>query len=385
MNIAAIRKEDCCGCAACFSVCPVEAINMRVDEKGFSYPQINAEKCIKCGLCYKVCAEKGIYFTQDVHAYAAKSNDLSVLKKATSGGVSFEFAKSILLNDGVVYGVVYNEEYEANHARISSIDECYKLFGSKYVQSDSKDSMKKLCEDLKVGKQVIYFGTSCYVAGLLSLLKKKGISTENLITVDLICHGVPSPKLFREYIEFLKMDKRGFQKFDFRTKKLPWGYGSKNFGCTIYYRDGKEETDTAKARLFLNLFFSNNCIREHCNNCEYCGVNKPSDITIADYWGLKEQHPDFFDEKGVSAVITHNEKGDRFFKGCDIDWIESTVDKISIKQANMSHPSPRSTSYDEFWNDYKKGGFMKVARKYGGYNIKGIVKHSRFYKKLTGK
>ena len=211
-------------------------------------------------------------------------------------------------------------------------------------------------------------------------MEQKKCSTEKLITVDLICHGVPSPKIFRDYIAFLNKGSKRLDHFSFRTKKFPWGYGSKSFGCTIYWKNGREETDSARARLFLNLFFSNNCIRKHCHFCEYCGFDKPADITIADYWGLKEAHPTFFDERGVSAVITHNDKASQFFKSTDVLWVDSSIEKISLKQANMSHPSPQSAQCNEFWKDYNKGGFMAVAKKYGGYNIKGIIHRSWMFK-----
>jgi len=194
----------------------------------------------------------------------------------------------------------------------------------------------------------------------------------------LICHGVPSPGLFDDYIGFLKKDNL-FDHFEFRTKKMPWGYGSKNFGCTIYRKDGSQKIDTVKARMFLKLFFSNNCIRPYCHACPYTSIRKPADITLADYWGLKEEHPEFMDEKGVSAVITHNEKGDSYFRSCDISWIDSSVEKIAHKQANLDHPSPKSKTYDDFWNVYRVSGFEGVARKYGDYNLKGYIKHTKIY------
>lgn len=209
------------------------------------------------------------------------------------------------------------------------------------------------------------------------MLRTRKISDDKLYTVDFACHGVPSPKLFADYIAFLKRDPL-FQRFAFRTKKLPWGYGSATYGCTIFRKNGTSETDTDKARLFLEFFFSNHCLRPSCYGCRYATINKPSDITMMDYWGLKDAHPDFFDEAGVSAVITRTDKGDRFFNTANLERIESTIEKIQKKQLNLKQPSPRSEQYDAFWQDYEKNGFMYVAKKYCGYSavkrIKRMIK-----------
>lgn len=380
MTCESIIKEKCCGCTACVAICPHNAVKMVADEQGFLYPKINKSICIDCGLCKDVCGFNNQYETQtEKHAYAAKHKDISIQRKSSSGGVAYALTKKMIDNRGVVYGVIYDSKQHVIYYRASSIDSINLFHGSKYVQAEiGETTFTKIKDDLEKNIPVLFIGTSCYVNGLLSFLRKKRVNMEKLTSCDLICHGVPSPKLFEDYIGFLKKET-DFDHFEFRTKIKPWGKGSKNFGCTIYKKNKRPITDSMKARIFLSLFFSNNCLRPHCYSCEYTGVNKPADITIADYWGVDKEHPEFFDINGVSAVITHSIKGEEFFKSSDIIFVESSIDKITRKQANMYKPSKRSDDYELFWNIYKKSGFVGVARKFGGYNIKGFIVRSKLY------
>lgn len=378
MNVQSIEKKDCCGCTACAYVCPTKAIEMKPDEKGFIYPIVN-ERCINCGMCVKVCEDKKSYNTC-YSGYAVKNTDKEVLDKSSSGGVSYALCKAIIDMGGVVYGVAYTDDYQVVTKRAQTIEECYAFYGSKYVQTNPEDTFAAAFEDLKNGKRVLYFGTSCHIAGLYSFLKTRKCSLENLYTVDLICHGVPSPLLFKEYIDFLRKDGRGFEGFSFRTKKFPWGYGSANFGCTIYWKNNKCEVETARSKIFLKLFFSNNCLREYCHTCPYAGINKPADLTIADYWGIKDEHPEFYDSHGVSAVLVQTKKGEELLKNLqDVDLLESSIDKIKRKQGNLNVPSPKNPESDVFWEKYHTHGFEEIAKDYGGYNFEGKLKSTRLY------
>lgn len=373
-----ISKEQCCGCSGCLTVCPKNAITMQFDEQGFLYPDVNCNICTGCDLCVSVC-ETEIKNSFTPLAYAVKSDDEDVLKQSSSGGISSALCELFIGMGGVVYGVAYNDMHAAVTVRAETTDECKKFCGSKYVQTNPLSTIEEVKKDLLDGKNVLYFGTACHVNGLLSVLSTQNIKTDKLLTVDLICHGVPSPKLFGEYIDFLKKDKR-FKRFSFRTKKIGWGNGSISFAPTIFYNNGKEETDTLKARAYLKLFFSNNCLRPSCYNCRYIGINKPGDITIADYWGLKNEHPEFFDSRGVSAVIIHTAKGKRVFDSLTgIERILSTVEKVSRKQGNMRKPSPKADTYEQFWKDYHEKGFIFVMKKYGGYSnlnrLKNMIKN----------
>ncbi len=374
-NVKCIEKSECCGCSACKAVCPKKAITMKPDTEGFLYPEIN-DKCINCGLCLKTCKNKINYInnTKNIKAFAAKNNNDDVLKKSSSGGISNALCEYFIKKNGVVYGVVYNENNEVIVEREESINDIEKLYGSKYVWANPKDTFEQVYDDLKKDKLVLFISTSCFVAGLKSFLNIKKCNLDKLFTVDLICHGTPSPALFKDYINYLK-NKYNFDHFEFRTKIHPWGYGSKNFGCTIYEENGKAIVDTIDSKLYLQLFFSNYALRPHCHNCEFASVNKPADITIADYWGIKDEHPDFFDEKGVSALLIRTTKGENLLKSLDnVTYIESSIEKISKKQANLNNPSPIKEDRDEFWNLYYKKGFKTISKKYAGLSIKNKLK-----------
>lgn len=366
-----INKNACCGCGGCAEVCPKNAITMQFDEQGFLYPAVNEKLCVNCGLCVNVCKTE-IKHEFAKEAYAAKNTDNEVLKKSSSGGIAWALCKYFINAGGTVYGVAYDEKHAVITQRAETLEECEKFCGSKYVQTNPKNTLAEIKKDLAAGRYVLYFGTPCHVRGVLAAMKNA--DTERLLTVDLICHGVPSPKLFGEYINFLNKNKK-FKSFAFRTKNTQWGNGSKSFATTIYYNNGKKETDTVKSRAFLRMFFSNNCLRPSCYNCKYIGKNKPADITIADYWGLKDEHPDFFDTRGVSAVMIHTDKGKEIFTGLtDVEKIPSTVDKICKKQGNMHRSSSKPDSYECFWKEYNKKGFMFVLKKYGGYSVSIRIK-----------
>ncbi len=374
-SILSVKEEECCGCSACKSICPKKAIAMKPNSEGFDYPKVN-DNCINCGLCLKVCKNKTNFIesNQNLKVYAAKNKDINILKKSSSGGISRALCDYFIKNKGIVYGVIYNENNEVIVEREESEKDLEKLYGSKYVWANPCDTFEQVYNDLKNSKKVLFIATSCFVAGLKSFLNLKKCDIDNLFTVDLVCHGTPSPLLFKDYIQYLE-DKYDFDHFEFRTKYHPWGYGSKNYGCTIYKKDGTSIVDTIDSRLYLQIFFSDYALRPHCHNCEFASINKPSEITIADYWGLKDEHPDFFDENGVSAVITHNKKGEQLIKELDnICYIESTIEKVSKKQANLNHPCPIREDRNEFWNLYYKKGFKSICKKYTDLNFKRKLK-----------
>lgn len=384
MDISQVSKENCSGCSACVSICPQKALSLKADEQGFLYPFIEEEKCINCGFCMKV--HNGIEciaHREDIVCYAAKNRNVDTLKKSSSGGISAAIAKQFIDDGGVVFGVIYDENYNVVTRRLNSLEELESLYGSKYVQTDLKDTLVECYKDLCNGLKVAFFGTSCHISGLLSFLSAKKCDTSKLLTIDLICHGVPSPLLFRDYVNWLK-ENPYFYRYDFRTKYKPWGYGSRNFGCAITYKKKNRYRvviDSVKSRVPLNVFFSNNCLRPHCYNCPYIGIDKPADITIADFWGCNQEEPDFFSESGVSAVIVHSDKARLVLsENPSIEIKETTSDKICKKQGNLHFASKKAASYDLFWKQYKSKGFKAVARKYGGYNLMGLIRCSFIHK-----
>ena len=373
-----INKTDsgeCSGCTACYAICPQNAIIMKANEQGFKVPDICHEKCIECGLCDSVCpVNNKRIFTHKAY-YAAKNIDNIVRTISSSGGVSSAICKWIIMNGGAVYGVQYDDNFKVVTKRAVTSEQCDAFKGSKYVQTDEKNTFRETENDLREGRWVAFFSTSCHINGLINYLSQKNVSATKLITVDLICHGVPSPLIFREYIEFLNK-KKAIKQFDFRTKERGWGKGSWNFGCRILYRDGKKEVDTLKSRLFLNLFFGNYCLRPNCYGCIYSGNGRAADITIADFWGINEAIPEFADTNGISLVMVQNKKGDAFLKQLDeLEIVQVTEEKAARKQANMHRPSPKNIMYEQFWKDYKEKNFKYIIKKYASYTVIGKIKY----------
>lgn len=372
------NKEHCCGCSACLAICGKNAIIFHKDEQGFYYPQVNEELCVECGLCVDVCPDSHPIINLLSKCYAAKRKDTKKAYTSTSGGFAASLSEHIVKRGGVVYGVCYGPFPKVVNRRASTFEELEDFKGSKYVQSHSQNTFSEVAEDLKAGLEVAYFATSCTVNGLLCFLQKRKINTERLITIDLICHGVPSPGVFEEYIGWLSRKQR-VNNFLFRTKLSGWGGGSNCFHPTIQYDSGNE-FDTPRSLAFQTLFFSNNCLRPFCYRCPYAGHGRAGDLTIADYWRVEQVHPDFFDKAGVSLVFVNTGKGQHSFSSLtDMDTLESNVKFASYGQSNMRQPSPKSMSYEQFWNDYTDHGIGYILKHYAYLDNWTLLK--RFIKK----
>lgn len=385
LNISCVDKNNCCGCKACLSVCPRNAIVFDTDDCGFAYPVIQDDKCVGCGLCLDVCKCSEEYKYPILECYAAKCVDKKIVLNSSSGGVMYSFFKQVIDNGGVVFAAAFNSELELVYQKANTIRECMPFHGSKYVQADSRDSFIAIEKALKDERQVLYVGTSCYVARLKAYLNMKKCSVENLITVDFICHGVPSPGIFKEYVEWINKNNevetvmfRNKMKHSGEKLETPWKFG--RYNCAILYKNGKREVNTLKSRVFLNLFTSNNCLRSNCYSCRYTCEEKPADITVSDFWGIEEAHPEFADNYGVSAIMVHTENGKCFLEGSsDLLVMNSCIEKISKKQGMLRSPAKKGEQYDDFWALYKKNGFISIAKKYGDYGIIGWLRNSKLY------
>lgn len=373
-SISKLPKEDCCGCTACYSVCGKHAISMERDEQGFVYPKVDEKLCSQCGLCSKVCPGLSPKAKKPIRAYGVKHKVLEEQISSTSGGFAAALAENVIEQGGVVYGVVYKDVKFVQTCRIDRKEDLWRLKGSKYVQTEIGETFSQVLSDLKAQKAVAYFGTSCHIDGLQNYLQIKKADTSSLVTVDLICHGVPSPMLFEQYIDFLSR-RKPVSRFYFRTKAVGWGFGSKTYSPSVRYTDGEKVCSTPRSLAFLQLFFSNNCLRPHCYQCPYAGKGRVADFTIADFWGLSFLHPDKFDKNGVSLVLTNTEKTERILKAMDnIDSFETTIENANMKQANQRHPSPKASTYNEFWAVYQRGGIEGILKKYTWLNRKANLK-----------
>ena len=325
------EKDKCCGCYACYNICPKNAIEMKVDEKGFKYPFVNKDKCINCGLCEKVCPIiNKTKIDNEPKAYACINNDDKVRSASSSGGIFTLLAENILSKSGVVFGAAFDENMIVKHFMVDRPEDLYKFRGSKYVQSQIGDTYKLAKKALEEGKYVLFTGTPCQIEGLKSYLMK---DYDKLYTQDIICHGVPSPLVWEKYkngIEGKENDK--IINVNYRNKENSW----KLFDISINLKNGKIIKERAHTNLYMEVFLKNVCLRDSCYKCTFKCINRKSDITLADFWGIQRVKPEFDDDKGTSLVIVNSKKGQ--------DLFESIKDKIryeetDIKEAIKYNPS----------------------------------------------
>ena len=320
---------SCFGCNTCRDVCPTSAINMVEDKEGFSYPVIDEEKCIHCNLCRKVCPygkyrlkeEKTEAFPK---VYAAMHKNDEVLEESTSGGMFTPMYKNMIARGGRVVGVRYTEDMDVIYDIAQTEEECKKFRGSKYVAADVKDVKPRVKKLLDEGIPVLFTGNPCQIAGLKNYLRK---DYDNLYTVEIICHGTPSPKVFRLYIEYLEeLYKSKVIDFEFRNKLRGW---STPYIC-VKFESGEVLLEQANRNNFNRAFLSNNIQRPVCYNCEFASLKLGvGDITIGDYWGIEKEHPEMFDQKGVSMIKINNDHGLKFFHEFESQFnlIPSTYEK----------------------------------------------------------
>ncbi len=367
-------KTECCGCEACVNSCPRKAITMREDENGFRYPVIDEALCVKCGLCKRTCAYQNHKEMQfPLETYVACTANTDVMKSA-SGGIFASLAKNVIEQGGVVFGVsmeCVEGDLVPMHICVDNLVDLVKLQGSKYVQSVVGDAYLQVKKALAAGKKVLFSGTPCQVAALKSFLGTQ--VNENLLLVDIICHGVPSLHFFRSYIQYYEGKIKGkIVDFKFRDKSGGWGL----VGRAEYIKNGKRKSRLVYAResSYYQLFLKGDIYRENCYECKYACENRPGDITLGDYWGIEREHPELlkanggcFDEaKGVSCMIVNSEKGKRYLEE-NVEIMtkrESAYEKASAQNGQLKFPTPRSERRDEVLRIYREHGYKGIEKRF---------------------
>lgn len=365
------NKADCCGCTACASVCAHHAISMEPDAMGFLYPKIDTDKCTECGLCEKVCAfnpnyDKSLNLSEP-QIYAARHKDIHEIETSRSGAAFIAISDYVLEQGGVVYGAGYAEHFRVVHKRATNKEERNEFKGSKYVQSNLRDIFPQVKADLKQGLIVLFSGTPCQTAGLASYIGKR--LREKLILVDIVCHGVPAPYIWRDYLTYLeKKYKQPIVEVNFRDKsRVGWNEHIESF---VFQDGSKKEFNT-----YTYLFYRHIMLRPSCSKCHYTNFKRPSDFTLADYWGWEKLSPDFNkDNKGCSLLLVNTEKGRHFLKYISIDLNLIVSNKILCLQPNLQTPSKPSDKSSLFEYLYIKHGFKKVAQKFSDLNYKSNIK-----------
>ena len=356
-------KKDCCGCTACESICPHQAITMKPDVLGFKYPEVDKGKCTDCGLCDKVCAfndnyDKSLNLPTPL-AFAARHKEMSEIMKSRSGAAFVAISDLILDNGGVVYGAGYKGHFVVSHKRATSKDERDEFRGSKYVQSDLSGVFKQVKEDLKNGLTVLFSGTPCQTSGLNSFVGKK--LREKLYLVDIVCHSVPGPKMWKDYLDYLeKKFKRKIVAVNFRDKEQ---FGWKAHKESFLF-DGF--TSFTSFTSFSYLFSQHIALRMSCGSCHFCNMNRPSDLTLADYWGWERTDAEFNkDDKGCSLVLLNTEKGVELFERVKdkMDVIPARLE--NVMQTHLQKPSDIHPERLDFEKLYAQKGFQYVWKKYG--------------------
>lgn len=355
-----IDKDNCTGCYACFNICPTKAIDMIEDEKGFKTYAIDKDKCINCGMCKKVCPViNNKEENKDIEAFACMNKNENIRKESSSGGIFYLLAQYILEKKGVVFGASFDNNWDVEHTYIEKIEDIKKLMGSKYVQSTIGDSYEKVKEFLENDRYVLFTGTPCQIEGLNKFLGKE---YDKLYTQDVICHGVPSPKVWRKYLQFRKMkDKKIPSNINFRNKEDGW----QNFHIKFKYERNSYKM-LANNDIYMQSFLRNTILRDSCYNCHFKKLYRLSDITLADFWGVKRVLPEMNDNKGTSLIIVNSKKGQTLIKEIN-EKIE--MKGVDIKEAIKYNPSMiKSVDKDEkredFFDNIDKIEFDELVKKH---------------------
>lgn len=343
------NKADCTGCRACEQLCPVKCITMIEDQEGFIYPHIDEEKCINCGLCNKRCPQLNskIESKETKKVYAVKSKNVKNSKKSTSAGMAYMLTKKIIEKNGIVFGCAYNDNLVPIQKKVDTENDLEKLRGSKYVFSNTLSTYSEVKKELENDKNVIYIGTPCQIGGLYAFLGKE---YEKLITVDIVCHGVPSPKLFSKYLKYLekKLGQRVIN-YEFRNKdKAIWG----EYRAKVTLENGAKYIDANDDPYYSN-FLKGTIFRESCYKCKYANTDRVGDITLADFWGIEKISSNFYSEEGVSLVFINTQKGAKIFDEVkkNIDYEEHSIEEAVEKNGNLSHPTQRNEKRDFTYKD----------------------------------
>lgn len=361
------RKEDCCGCTACYNVCPKEAIKIEPDREGFLYPKIDQSLCIDCQLCKKVCPvinEKSLKNKIEGDFYLSKHKSEDTLKNSTSGGAFTAISDIFLKEEGIICGVDFDDNFCIVHEMTETKEGRDRFRFSKYVQSKLGDIFPKIKEKLAEGRKVLFSGTPCQCAGLKAFIGNSPLK-ENLYICDLICHSVPSPFIWEEFKKVLEKENGGvIDEVHFRTKKLDWNRTNSNksflFSTTAMNEVQGDER-------FYKMFFGLLSIsRPSCSACRFTDTHRVSDITIADYFGIEEFAPEKYDKRGLSLVIVNNEKGEEILNKMKNDMeMEKRKSSESVKhQQRLSYPISYTEIREEFWDSVIELGLEETMKKY---------------------
>lgn len=388
--IAIKKKEACVGCNACVERCPKQCIDMLEDEQGFLYPKVDVHRCINCNLCEKVCPViNHTKPTKPIEIYAAKNSDTKIQMSSSSGGAFFALAKQFIEENGVVFGAKFNENWDVVHSYTETIDGLSAFQGSKYVQSRIDGAFSQAERFLKEGRKVMFTGTSCQIGALKCFLGKE--YERQLLTVDVICHGVPSPLVWRDYLEYIshrycrlkrnrilhnRLDEKSLiRNISFRDKRIGWErYGFSAIIATNRTNDKKTVSkssirktheflfETFDKNLFMQGFLRNFYLRPSCYACPIKSNKSHSDLTLGDFWAISSSQPQDYDKNGVSLILVHTVRGaERLKKVIDLQLSHSTYETALNGNPSIEQSILRTDQVDEFWHLYPDQGLTAIS------------------------
>ena len=374
-------KHTCCGCGACAQRCPKQCISMKPDDEGFLYPRVDEAFCIGCDLCEKVCpcliqGEP----QKPIKVYSVVNPNEAIRKESSSGGAFTMIAEEVINEGGVVFGARFNDSWEVIHTYTESKEGLEAFRGSKYVQSRIGDTFIQASEFLKKGRKVLFTGTPCQIAGLKLFLRKE---YENLLTIDVVCHGVPSPLIWRDYLTALsvntiglvenkknvptQIDRNKISRISFRDKISGWKKYSFVVRSSQYNSQSetrKEEIllqETLDKNLYLQLFLRNLDLRPSCYTCPFKSGKCKSDFTLGDFWGYSNEDSQIDDDKGISLVLVNTKVAKEIIRKYDRSIVESTYDAAYKGNVTLEHSAQKPKHAAVFWSHYHNSGIKSAV------------------------
>lgn len=374
-TIKLAQAEACVGCAVCADVCPAGCIKMEYNAEGFLHPSVLQENCLSCGKCQAACPVLNVSEKNEIKKlYAAWMNDTEKIQSSTSGGVFQGLAESVLQRGGVVFGAAFHNDFSLVHTKCDALENLPALLGSKYLQSNTEGIYKAVDAIAKTGKTILFSGTPCQCDALKHYyLSKNKDLPDNIILCELMCHGVPSPGIFRDYVKYLQAkNKKNVVKYNFREKSM-YGWRNGRMCVCVEYNGGKEKKHRVNYDAWHTWFGDHLSVRTSCFACQYRDVKRTADITIGDFWSIAKVMPELDTQNGVSAVFINSEKGEQCFSACSalLTGKEIAVNKVEelfnvpIRKGTVKLPQERTA----FFQTYHNGGIQALIKKYPPQNL----------------
>lgn len=353
--IKIIDKSKCCGCTACVQICPKQCIAICADEEGFIYPEVDTQKCVNCSLCEKVCPYNNFNSPKKpLVCYAANNNDIKIRKQSSSGGVFTPIAEYVIAKGGVVFGAQFNNDWQVVHTYVDNKDYLGVFRGSKYVQSHIGESFKHAQKFLQEGRFVLFSGTPCQILGLKNFLRKQ---YSNLITIEIACHGVPSPKVWNDYLKSLNLSNIGM--IYHRDKSTGWrdySLSIKDIYNNILF------IDKSYMNKYMMAFSLNFTLRPACFVCPAKAGKSGADITLADYWGIENFFPQLDDNLGTSFICCNSQIGEIIINdiSCKLRMLRSDYQSALLYNPCIEKSTVRPLKWNQFWTDYNRLGINVI-------------------------